>query len=105
MNEGVQYVVRGIVAVGTARIQQLPHFIEVGEEIAVPRQKLGEVIINFAHPSEKPDIQLTDGVSLPSAPRPCRPSLLPGVDGIFACSPMSDGLSHSCFLLVDASDH
>ena len=34
-------VVGGVVAVSTARIRLLPHFIEVSAEVAVPRQKSG----------------------------------------------------------------
>ena len=52
VKEGVQGVVGGAVAIGTARIWDLPHFMEV----AMPRQKLGEVKINLTHLSEKPDV-------------------------------------------------
>ena len=56
MKESVQGVVGGAVAVGTARIRDLPHFMEVGAEVAMPRQKLSEVKINLTHLSEKPDV-------------------------------------------------
>ena len=49
VKEGVQGVIGGAVAVGATRIRHLPQFVKVGAEVAVLRQKLGEIIIYLTY--------------------------------------------------------